>query len=638
MDDLLGRIAQTKETLRQVGINLKQRFVGIDEMIDSVLDNLEVWHAMPELIGRPVIINLWGMTGVGKTDLVRQLAKELSMIDRFVEVQMSTKAGSGLSSIRSILAHSSIEPDAKGILLLDEIQRYRTVDNAGGEIHDHDFSDVWMLLSDGCFAGDSSAKTDIVDMLFGDLYWQQYDERDKEEEPEADNKKKKKEDARKYKQSIWSARHLKKTLRLTNSVEEIMTWDGEKKYRMLNEALSNQATFEGDSYQQLLIFVSGNIDEAYSMASNTDDADMDADIFHEFSKRINFVTIKQALRRRFKPEQIARLGNTHVIYPSLSRASYEEIINRKMGEILQKMQEHGMEITVDQTVKDCIYRNGVFPAQGVRPVLSTINAMLGNAVPGFFLKAVEQKVKSFRICADDDSHELVAVIRGREYRRAIEGGIDKIKKEHNDQQIQLTSVHEAGHAVVYAALSGLAPLQIVANTSTENKDGWVGIHHTSYSKDSILQRVCVNLAGLAAEEWVFGDADRTAGCSNDVFYATQLIGSMIRQWAMNGRVSFSSNRYQDGSPVNYDIEGTNEEIEQIMSQQKTRAIELLEQHRPFFETVVNALMSGNVSPVEFQKIATQFGMDLKAKSAKETSYADYTGMYGRFTKKEGVPA
>jgi cell division protease FtsH len=642
MNDLLKRIAETKETLSRVGTNLKKRFVGIDEMIDSVLDNLEVWHAMPELIGRPVIINLWGMTGVGKTDLVRQLAKELSMVDRFVEVQMANKSDSSSTSIRSILAHSSIEPDAKGILLLDEIQRYRTVDQNGVEIHDHDFQDVWMLLSDGCFAGDSSAKSEIVDLLFGDLYWQQYENRP--EPTTAKAKKKKKEEAAKakrikYKQSIWAARHLKRTLRLTQSVDEIMMWDEEQKYHMLTDALNNQDTFEGDSYQQLLIFISGNIDEAYSMASNTDDADMDADIFYEFSKRINFVSIKRALCRRFKPEQIARLGNTHVIYPSLSKASYQEIVNRKVDEITQKMQEHGMRITVDQSVKDCIYRNGVFPAQGVRPVLSTVNAMLGNAVPGFFMKAVEHGVSEFLITCDDESQELVVAIGEHEFRRTIEGGIDKIKKEHDIQQVQLTAVHEAGHAVVYAVLTNLTPLQIIANTSMENKEGWVGIHHSSFSKDSILQRVCTNLAGMVAEDWVFGDPDRTAGCSGDVYYATNLIGSLIRQWAMNGRVSYSSNRHQDCNPVNFDIESTNAEIERIMSEQKERAKDLLERHRPLFEATVVALNDGTqgklvgvISSVEFQAIAARFGTELEIQSAKETPYADYMGMFKQFTK------
>jgi cell division protease FtsH len=381
-------------------------------------------------------------------------------------------------------------------------------------------------------------------MLFSDLYWQQYEEQEEPKTKKAKKEKEKEESRekrRKYKQSLWSARHLKRTLRLTDSVEDIMTWDSKKKYEMLNQALSSPETFEGDSFQRLLIFISGNLDEAYDMADKTDEAEMDADIFHEFSTKINLVTIKRALRKRFKPEQIARFGNTHVIYPSLARASYVEIINRKVQEIVDKIAQQGVEVVIDQSVRDCIYRNGVFPAQGVRPVLSTVNAMLGNAVPGFFMTSVQQQ--SARITIRAVGEELVATINRRKYYRPIEGSIDRIKKEKNAQQVMLTSVHEAGHAVVYALLFNVTPVQIVGNSVSENKDGWCGIHPCSFSKDSIYRRIATNLAGIAAEEWLFGDENKTAGCSLDLYAATSLAGHAIRQWGMNGKISVRSNRH-----------------------------------------------------------------------------------------------
>lgn len=39
---------------------------------------MRVWALIPEALTRPVIINLWAMTGVGKTDLVRHLISELA--------------------------------------------------------------------------------------------------------------------------------------------------------------------------------------------------------------------------------------------------------------------------------------------------------------------------------------------------------------------------------------------------------------------------------------------------------------------------------------------------------------------------------------------------------------------------------
>ena len=60
--------------------------------------------------------------------------------------------------------------------------------------------------------------------------------------------------------------------------------------------LLNDDTFNhGADYSKLLIFICGNIDEAYSMSGMSSEADIDADTLHGFSKKITVVTVKQAL-------------------------------------------------------------------------------------------------------------------------------------------------------------------------------------------------------------------------------------------------------------------------------------------------------------------------------------------------------
>lgn len=645
-ESVLKRIGASKKTLASVSAALKHRFVGLDHIIDNIIDNMMVWHAMPELIGRPVIINLWGMTGVGKTDLVRHLAKELGIVDRFVEIQMSNKSQSGEDSIQKVLSRSSIEPDSQGILLLDEIQRYRTVQEDGSEIHDHDFQDVWMLLSDGRFSGNSRTKTEIMDMLIEDMYWRQVAEEHEEEEaveaksgrlgsspPVSPNVSPKRKTPRKYKMGLYSARELKRTLRLKEGIDEIMQWDEPKRYSLIESSLNDQSTYEGHSYKQLLIFISGNLDEAYEMSGDTGNADIDADIFHEFSTRINLVTIKRVLRSKFKPEQIARLGNVHVIYPSLNQESYREIIRRKVQELIDGVKEYGVDFEIGQSVYDAIYRNGVFPAQGVRPVLSSVTAMLANAIPHFFLAAAELGQTMVCLQHSEDREELIATIGGKEYCKSVEGSIDRIKKNYDKNRIALTAVHEAGHAIVYAELFNLAPLQIIANTSTDDVKGWVGIHKNCHSKDFVRIIICVNLAGLAAEEFIFGDGDRTDGCSLDIMYATSLAGHSIRNWAMNGHLSLRVNKHQDGNVYNYDLDSTNGEIENILKEEKERASIIMKRHKTLFAAVTDALIQNKeLSPQKFQALAKANSLDIDIKSAKETVYSDYVEQFDRVTQ------
>jgi ATP-dependent Clp protease ATP-binding subunit ClpA len=113
-------IAARKQTLEDARVQLKQHFVGIDETIDDLLNYIQIWYLMPEVLTRPIIVNLWGMTGIGKTDLVRRLVKCLSFQDRFVEIELSNvDSTSWASSVSRILDDNGIVDSKPAIVLLD---------------------------------------------------------------------------------------------------------------------------------------------------------------------------------------------------------------------------------------------------------------------------------------------------------------------------------------------------------------------------------------------------------------------------------------------------------------------------------------------------------------------------------------
>ena len=68
------QIAERSARLAQVATELKAELFGIDAVIDRVIDSLRAWYVLPEIINRPVIICLWGLTGTGKTQLTRLIA------------------------------------------------------------------------------------------------------------------------------------------------------------------------------------------------------------------------------------------------------------------------------------------------------------------------------------------------------------------------------------------------------------------------------------------------------------------------------------------------------------------------------------------------------------------------------------
>lgn len=146
-------IAARQEQLTRARAELKAHFVGIDAIIDELCDAVMIWFVAPELLTRPVIVNLWGMTGVGKTDLVRRLVRALDLADRFVEIEL-TNADSTTwhTSVVSRLAESGALEGQPTFMLFDEIQRFNTLDHEGNPVPNTKFSDFWELLSDGKLA------------------------------------------------------------------------------------------------------------------------------------------------------------------------------------------------------------------------------------------------------------------------------------------------------------------------------------------------------------------------------------------------------------------------------------------------------------------------------------------------------
>ena len=92
MNNLLGNIRERKDKLEELRTTLKKKFFGIDHEIDKIVESITTWYSMPDIITHPIIVNLWSLTGNGKTDLVRTLVDFLGFNNRFCEIQLSDTA------------------------------------------------------------------------------------------------------------------------------------------------------------------------------------------------------------------------------------------------------------------------------------------------------------------------------------------------------------------------------------------------------------------------------------------------------------------------------------------------------------------------------------------------------------------
>ena len=95
-------IANKQALLDTARAKLKQEFVGIDTVIDSIINSITTWFLFPEIQERPLVINLWGMTGVGKTDLIKKLSGLLNYDKKLFRFDMGSD-NTGCRNMKDIL-------------------------------------------------------------------------------------------------------------------------------------------------------------------------------------------------------------------------------------------------------------------------------------------------------------------------------------------------------------------------------------------------------------------------------------------------------------------------------------------------------------------------------------------------------
>lgn len=617
---LREQLAQRNQALQDIAAQLKTELFGIDAVIDRVIDSVRAWYVLPELVTRPVIVCLWGLTGTGKTQLVRRLAQLLGFYDRFVEVQMDGFSNGaswrGAQSISGMLAQSGVREGEPGILALDEFQRFRTIDNKRAEVRVERYQDVWALLSDGRMPPALSLLGDIESSIAEAAY--------DAERAEADEVK------RRFKLRSWEAQELQRNLKLDEPLMEIMGWAPDQiqeRLRAFRE--SGQQQWETD-YSRLLVFVCGNLDEMYEdIATSVDDCDSNADTFHALTSKLSVIDVKQALNKRFKPEQVARLGNEHVVYPSLSRRAYEQLIEQGCARYAQETAVRcGLRFDVDASVREQIYANAVFPAQGTRPLFSSLHAILGTGLAKAALWALEcGAVAGDTVGLTADGRSLIAHWRGQSQGIAAPFEISRLRQRNNLDFRALLAVHEAGHGLVHALLFGRAPQEIKIHVASFEGGYNAYTSRKVWSRHNLLDSVCTSLAGRAAELLVFGPELSSSGAENDLRKATETAARMVRHLGHGDRIGRIDVSVNSEDNLCTDVEASNGPIEALLQAEHARATRMLEVHREALLALVDELMDqGQVTPARFAEVT---GLPVGAPDDALDPYAESLAVFRR---------
>lgn len=529
-------LEERKKRLEEIPGLLKKKFRGIDPQINLILKKITFWYLYPEKVNRPLVINLWGPTGVGKTDLIRDI-KSLLGLSVYAEILVDDPEG-GVTLVESLYdKNEEIYSGRPGVLVLDEFPKFCTRDSSGQAKRNQGYKDIWQILSDGLITTVMSRNMlrNIGDLMQWDSEkgFLEREDMSKVVSYHSDMIKCKDKDflikcagkslvdsdynLSEYIKSISAAKYILENYGYPTdgTIEEIVP--------SIHKLLSKSSEPEFSScydFRKNLIVITGNLDSVYQEYLGSNSSFIPADFYHEETKKINIFNIKEELENLFFPEQVARLGNNHVIYPTLREEDFFFIIKEGLENNLKDMCE--ASVAIDNSLVEFIYRNYVNPTKGVRPVFSSIYEV-SNIVTTMILNnnikdakvLVIYKDKNIQILEDNPLEENI--IDSEEYIGEVDHVLNEIKK--HQRFLDFISIHEAGHVVAWYKLTGQTPRYVIVEEKSASTIFMQEYLHTPYLYHS---KIITQLAGQAAIETKYGTG-MSAGHSDDYREVTRLL-------------------------------------------------------------------------------------------------------------------
>ena len=118
----IENIKEREQRLINAQNQLKAEFIGIDSVIDSIISNIRVWYLFPEMVSKPLVINLWGLTGCGKTSLVNRLCELLEVNDRTVMYNLAKLDEDNSTELEDNITENISNKERNPVFIFDEFR------------------------------------------------------------------------------------------------------------------------------------------------------------------------------------------------------------------------------------------------------------------------------------------------------------------------------------------------------------------------------------------------------------------------------------------------------------------------------------------------------------------------------------
>ena len=238
-----------------------------------------------------------------------------------------------------------------------------------------------------------------------------------------------------------------------------------------------------------------------------------------------------------------------------------------------------------------------------KPLAPDINfKSLARLTSGFTGADIENLLNEAAILAARANRKIINMEDISEAINKVIAGPAKKSRVVTERDKRITAYHESGHAII-AKLSkncdtvhevSIIPRGQAAGytiTLPENDDN-------HYTKQKLLDQICMMLGGRAAEEIVIKDV--SAGASNDIQRASKIARKMVTEWGMSDAIGnmylgaseevFLGRDYQ--TQLNYSdamAAKIDSEIKSIIDTQYQKALSILKDNREIMDKMVKLL-------------------------------------------------
>jgi cell division protease FtsH len=218
-------------------------------------------------------------------------------------------------------------------------------------------------------------------------------------------------------------------------------------------------------------------------------------------------------------------------------------------------------------------------------------ADLANLVNEAALHAVRRGAKE--VSMEDFENARDRVLMGQQRDSVVLGSSER----------ERVAFHEGGHALLAYVLHEADPLHKI---SIIPRGLALGVtmqlpaeDRHIYSREKLEDDLCVRMGGRVAELLVYGDL--STGAADDLVRNTELARRMVREWGMSKEIGPMAWGSQGQVFLGEDLIHTrdysdetskviDDEVERILREQESRAIDLLTQHRRGLDAVAHALL------------------------------------------------